>query len=677
MSRRPQLADYAAIAVSPVLIFLMISSLASFFVMLFTGGQYQGRLSYLIVMYTMGAVACARIVIEFDRSYAAAYTFGLGAAMFFVSWQFFGSPVFSLGFIVLIAFLADRITHDCTLIDEKTDASGEGLIDRGLDEIKMMREGVKHQPDDRPQSEQQQRRKRSHQPGRTVFLLALAALPLFGIGQFVMRNHPAVWSSAKFYLGVYLFASLSLLVTTSFLNLRRYLRQREVDMPGDVTVAWLAGGIGLIAALLMLSYLAPLPGSAIASVSMPEFLKVNEMTASRYGWGDDAAEKSDDEGDAQTGEKQDGDKQSRGSGDNENDPKESGGSRPADQLKPDRGDAQSGEQTSSQKSGSGPSDQQSSASQNQRSDSKQAQSMEQSQKAGQQSSGDQKSEQSKSRSQADDASESASNGQTPQDKQASQGNQTTEKKEASGDRSADASQQSDQSKQQGNGNPDSESSDSSSTDQQSQSGDRRDASSDRQAERSTASKPSSSMPSIGGLFSALGSLLKFVLILVLAGIVLIYLYQMRERIRQWLASLFGSDEEPVSKASGEKAAFQVDAPPRPFDSFQNPLVPGADPKRVVVITFQAFEAWARERGCARRHDETPSEFMARLRSLSKHNADAQRVFASVGPAADRLGNAYDRIVYGRGVASRRDVEATQTLWQQMTRQVPSPPASSV
>ena len=50
---------------------------------------------------------------------------------------------------------------------------------------------------------------------------ALAALPLFGLGQFFLRGDPDTWARAQKLLAFYLFASLSLLVTTSFLGLAK------------------------------------------------------------------------------------------------------------------------------------------------------------------------------------------------------------------------------------------------------------------------------------------------------------------------------------------------------------------------------------------------------------------------------------------------------------------------
>ena len=173
---RPKLADYAAVAVAPVLIFVMISSLANYFVMLFYEGGYGDRLWYLISMYTMGAVALARIVIENDRSYSAGYAIALGAAMVFVMTRFAGHLPFAVGIVLLIGYLADRIVHDCTLIDYSVDASGEGLVDRAMDEANGIRK------DDRDPEASGDRERLGEDASRInraapCSLLALAAFP--------------------------------------------------------------------------------------------------------------------------------------------------------------------------------------------------------------------------------------------------------------------------------------------------------------------------------------------------------------------------------------------------------------------------------------------------------------------------------------------------------------------
>lgn len=687
MSSRPRAADYAAIAVGPVLIFLMISSLANYFVMLFYEGGYSDRIFYLILMYTMGSVALARLVIEQDRAYTAGYSLLLGLAMLFVASGFIGSFVVTLLLILLIGFLADRIVHDCTVIDESVDASGEGLIDRGIDEAIGFKQ-ANQVPDDAPVSEAARRRRKSHQPGRTVFLLALAALPLFGVGQFVLRNDPQVWFRAQLMLALYLFASLSLLVTTSFLNLRRYLRQRDVDMPGDVTVAWLAGGVGLVAALLMLAFLAPLPGTALASLSMPKFLSSDEMSASSWGWGNEAAERSQTDSDAETsGDRRIDGKDQKGGGQNQNRSSgEGGGSKP--------GSTGAGEQGGSGDSGpqqSGKSSGQQSSGQSQSGKSQSGKGSTSQQSAGQQRSAEQAGSQSQNAGQKSsndqNSGDQPSGGQpsgSPKDGQQASGQQASGQ-QASGQRqsgeqdpanpaSSNGSDEPSQSKS--NSRPQSQSQ-RQSTERQSpsRSQDLPDASpqeaaserpdSARSPQQSSATESSSSMGRLlSQLAGGLGRLLRLLLVIALIGVVAFYVYQMREQLIAWWRQLF---ERPTEEPGLDVAASvgRVEAPQRPFASFNNPIGREQDPRRVVVVTFQAFEAWARERGWSRAANETPAEFVERLRRAAKGQAAARAVLGPIGAATDRLAKAYDRIVYGRGSAAKADIVAAESLWQHM------------
>ncbi len=187
------------------------------------------------------------------------------------------------GMIALVWVLADRITFDCTLIEEGEDASGQGLLD-GL---------TNHEGDsDLVKSDQaaQATRRRVHQPGKTVLWLAAAALPIFGLGQWMLPRDDRWQSSAIMALGGYLFATLSLLVATSFLGVRRYLRQRGVDMPANVTGAWLVGGIVMTISLLAVCFLLPQPGKMLANLELPSAMDSPDwLKPSRYGWGGESA----------------------------------------------------------------------------------------------------------------------------------------------------------------------------------------------------------------------------------------------------------------------------------------------------------------------------------------------------------------------------------------------------
>jgi hypothetical protein len=58
------------------------------------------------------------------------------------------------------------------------------------------------------------------------------------------------------------------------------------------------------------------------------------------------------------------------------------------------------------------------------------------------------------------------------------------------------------------------------------------------------------------------------------------------------------------------------APPRPFAAFSDPFLSGRAAQmslpELVVYSFNGLEAWAEERRCGRRPDETPFEFVEHL-----------------------------------------------------------------
>ena len=234
MKRLPTPSDYAVVSLTPLLIFLMLAALCNFLMLVLYRGGYPARVAWVMMCYTLGVVAVARLAIEQNRSLSIGYALALGAAALLTMSQFFGSPVASLILIAAIGYLADWLVRDCTVIDESADSSDRGLIDSLLTRRSS------------PPAATGARRGGDAVVGRSVVYLAMAALPLYGMGQFFLRSDANTWSAAKRYLGAYLFAACSLLVTNSFLGMRRYLRQRRVDMPPSVAVSWLGGGMALV-----------------------------------------------------------------------------------------------------------------------------------------------------------------------------------------------------------------------------------------------------------------------------------------------------------------------------------------------------------------------------------------------------------------------------------------------
>src|SRR6185295_13345175 len=74
--------------------------------------------------------------------------------------------------------------------------------------------------------------RRPHAPGVWVVYFSLAALPLFGIGGWFVPSADGPRRALVFgLLVIYVACGMGLLLATSFLGLRRYLRQRKLEMP--------------------------------------------------------------------------------------------------------------------------------------------------------------------------------------------------------------------------------------------------------------------------------------------------------------------------------------------------------------------------------------------------------------------------------------------------------------
>src|SRR5437899_6245780 len=277
------LADYVTIALSPLLIMALVGSLVFFLLEILYVGQYSGRLQWTLFFFVFAMVLIARISIEQGNEKAGLYGIVLGAVVFLALLRYVeypdGSPgasfgwLINLGLMAVIWWCAHRLTWDCTHIDEKVDASGKGVLEAaGLDaEVEQPAtateepRGSKSLPAvvawwDRYRRYREAQRKKPHTPGVWVVYFSLAALPLFGLGQSLIPVEEAERRRYVFWLMVYYVASgLGLLLTTSFLGLRRYLRQRKLKMPAAMTATWLLLGGGLIAVLMLIGALLPRP----------------------------------------------------------------------------------------------------------------------------------------------------------------------------------------------------------------------------------------------------------------------------------------------------------------------------------------------------------------------------------------------------------------------------------
>jgi hypothetical protein len=307
------LADYMAIAISPALIISLVGSLIFFLVEVLLGPHYPGQLLWILFFAVFGAVLVSRISMSSDISERAGmYGVILGVLVWIALMVYVKYPPQSRlaafdwlvnGVLILITWWsAHRLTRDSTVIDDKDDTAGLGLLQAAGLESQEAKKPAAIEVEERKKRKRdpggltgwlaryrryrQQVGSRPHAPGVWVVYFSLAALPLFGLGQSLIpvtdtgRRQYAFWLMA-----IYVGSGLGLLLTTSFLNLRRYLRQRSLQMPVAMTGVWLTGGILIIATLLTLGALIPRPNPEYALIDLGVLAGAKEREGSRNAQG--------------------------------------------------------------------------------------------------------------------------------------------------------------------------------------------------------------------------------------------------------------------------------------------------------------------------------------------------------------------------------------------------------
>jgi hypothetical protein len=638
---RRTLADYVAGAISPALIITLVASLVFFLVEVLYVGQYQGRILWFFFFFVFGAVLVSHMSLLTELgNRAGLYGVILGALMWLALQMYLQFPpetlaaqcswAVNLGLIAILWWSAHRLTVDSTFVDERDNVSGQGLMDAaGLDRPAEARAGeeeiipVTDEEDDANKAQEPKRvsgllawweryqayradqRQRPRTHGVWVVYFSLAALPLFGIGQSLIPPDQVGRRRYVFWLLlVYLLSGLGLLLTTNFLSLRRYLRQRKVDMPVTITGVWLSFGLGLILFFLALAALLPRPNpefpiwDTLAQATSPK------RDASQFAVKGDG-EPGEGEGRAGDGNKgEQGDKasgQGKGSGD------------------------QKGQASGKQSSNSGAKG---------RSDSGQS-SQGKNQQGGSQSGKNNGGSSGKGQKSSQSGKSSSNSGKQQND---NGGKQNDGKNSGNKDANAGKDQQ-----KQGEAAKDGKQSTSS----------------------SGQSTPPPPPPPLGlSWLSWLQPLLAVLKWIVIGAIILIVIIFVLRAILGFLANFTGwaggllgwfrSWWEALwrSRRSEQQGATAVAAPPskphRPFNSYRDPFLTGQDedmaPAELIRYSFEALEAWARENDLARAQDETPLEFTARVgREVPELDKDTRRLaryYAAAAYAPRFLGDDY-------------------------------------
>ncbi|MBP87090.1 MAG: hypothetical protein CMJ64_10300 [Planctomycetaceae bacterium] len=661
---RQTLADYMVIAISPALIIALVGSLVLFLIELFYQGQYQARMQYVFALFVFAAVLIGRISIEEGRERALGFSLVLSVAVLLVLNKFVDysgffdrlSLVINIGLIGVILWCSNKLTWDCTVIDYQEDASGEGLLQTmGMDdeadrvsnshldmEATSGSEGAQPKP---PPKGLWQRfveaRKKKHAPGVWVVYFSMAALPIFGIGQGFIFNQDL--SGRRFVfklLVVYVAAALGLLVTTSFLGLRRYLRQRRLEMPSQMAGAWLGIGAAMIVALLLFCMLLPRRNAEYSVTHIPAFAKSpTDLKPNKYGFGNDGPEgedakrqvKRDDakQQSDQTGDKQEG-------GEKGEDGEEEGGKKKSDQQGEKQGSGKKQDQSKDGKSGE----------KSQGKQDKQSGKSEQDQSKGKQDeqSGKSKQEQSKGKQKKQSGGKEQEQSKGEQNKEQSESKQ--QKQESSDEKRESSKREQSETKQQQD-----------------------DSQSRKQTEQKKSQRKSKSRFDPAKIGGGIGTLMKLlywlIAILIVGWFVWRYWEQVREAIRNFIqamkefwARLFGGTVEEAEEVATD--TIDTGTPPRPFSDFPNPfqtdLHARLSVEQLVAYSFEAFEAWARERGFGRGPEQTPHEFASLVGQAA----------APISQDAIRLAELYNRSAYSAHSLPAVSVAHLRQFWTRLT-----------
>jgi hypothetical protein len=609
---RGTLVDYLVAAIEPGLIMIMVGSLMFFLLDTWYEGEFLDRLRWILFWFVFGIVLITRVSMQIGNELAKGYGVALGGAVALVATMLTGFQPFLLIVMGIVWWATHKLTLDCTLLDEDQDA-GVGLLqESGLDTSAMADEGITDpaarshdDPDsmdtsllpDRPWWKFWGRdgdgAHRPHAPGVWLIYFTIASLPLFGLGQWLV---PAVQEDRRAWLFLYFLAyiasAMGLLLATSFLNLRRYLRRRKLKMPAAMTATWLSTGAMLIVGLTLAAAVLPLPLSEMRAAHGSAHAS-SDHRASKYAVLKDSGvqgegARSEGQAASKSASKQASSGKAQGSG-KTNDP---------NAAQQTNGQGKEGGAGGPGRSKSGAPKGKPSASQNGRQGKNGAPQDQAGDKA---KGGDKASEQAKGQDQA--------KGQNGRSEDQAEGKEKAEPGDQKG------------SEQDG------------------------EKSSEEKQDQGDSSSQAPKLPSLPHL--PLDWLRTPIMI---AG-VLVLIYGIIRYGRDWLNALiaiiasilaglgFGGKKEPSKEDAN--ATAEPAPPPRPFASYANPFDVGLDhqltPDDLVIYSFEALEAWAYEHELARSPHETPSEFANRV----------GEAHADLGPDATRLVGYFVAIIYGQ------------------------------
>lgn len=635
------LADYMAIAITPALIMLLVGSLVFFLMEISYSGRFGDRVHWILGWFIFASVLVSRIAIEQGRAHAAAFGALLAFAITLAVLKFAAANFVVFVLLAVVWWCTNKLTYDCTLIDESEDVSGEGLLqiagishdDDAMDVVTDDTE-EEHLPWwQRWITNPTNRKGKPHAPGLWVVYFSLAALPIFGIGQsFISQSDTGSRSYAFQLLWVYVAAALGLLLMTSFLGLRRYLRQRRLKMPVAMAGTWIATGLTLAIAILLICLILPRPDGAYSIAGVVDSVAEKVQEAADNAFLDGDAGEGDGERSGESEEEREGEGDSKAADKKEDEKKGEGESRS------DAGDDKSkGDEKANGKSGKkdGDDGKKRNDDEAKESDGKDGSKTKKDSDAGD-GSKDKDSDKKKSGSKSSKSGKEkgGSNGKkskSSKDKEKTDDKSKKEKKEKEKDDKSKSPAGQDEEPQQQDGH--------------------------NQTKTPETSPPSSDW---------IGTGVKWIIYGLIALVAVWFAWRHRQAIlaairdfiqaiRDFWNRLFGGSTKEESSDDGEDDKLVS----RPFDEFKNPFWTGSTPRtppaELMRYTFEALQAWSGEHGLSRTADQTPIEFTELL---------ADNVKPMAGDIK-QLGQLYARMAYAGRKPNQACLPILQRIWQNM------------
>jgi len=258
--------DHLGLWIAPVLVVLFVGSFVFFLVEISDSSSGAWHLKWTMFWFVVGAVLVSRISIQFGSERAALYGMGLGAAAAVKLTGQFGYGWFTLVFMLLVWWATSRLVWNTTVVEELDQEETPTF----LSQMRELRKGFFSREKPLKWSERfRQFFKRyiwrspeaglkSEKPGVWLINLGSVTLLLFGFCQGLLNSHQKQ-SFGFLLLLVHLGAGIVLLAVSGFLDFRRELRGRFLQMEPGMAANWWWRAVSMMALFALLAIALPKP----------------------------------------------------------------------------------------------------------------------------------------------------------------------------------------------------------------------------------------------------------------------------------------------------------------------------------------------------------------------------------------------------------------------------------